>query len=143
MTASCTSSAVYGEKPPIYRVYMARTPKGRSAAVRRGVGLPWRITRIRLWRKKADLTQQRVADQLSERFPELDYSRESIQRIETGNQRPPVIVLEALVSLLGAPNLTALLDRTPEEAMEIHKIEVLPAKERQRLLRLMEAVKDE
>lgn len=123
---------------------MARTPSKRRV---RGTKPPkkplaWRITKIKLWRKDAKMTHQKVADGLVQIDADLDYDRVSIQRIETGNQRPPVIVLEAMVRLLKAPNLTAMLDRTPDEAREIAKIEAMEPKERRRLLRLMEAAKD-
>src|SRR5262245_13576477 len=102
---------------------MARTPrrptkpsKGKAAVAAKPPGLPWRITKIRLWREKAGLTQQEVADKLVELDPDLDYTRTSIQRIEHGLQKPQVIVLEAMARMFGAPNLSAMLDQTPEEA---------------------------
>jgi transcriptional regulator with XRE-family HTH domain len=89
------------------------------------------------------MTQQEVADRLVQMDPDLDYTRTSVQRIETGNQRPSVVVLEAMVVMFGAPNLSAMLDRTPEEAEALQKIEALEPKEVRRLLRLLEAGRDE
>lgn len=89
------------------------------------------------------MTQQEVADRLAEMDPDLDYTRTSVQRIETGKQRPSVVVLEAMVVMFGAPNLTAMLDRTPAEAEELRKIEELDPKEIRRFLRLLEAARDE
>ncbi len=67
--------------------------------------------------------------------PTLDYTRTSIQRIETGKQRPPVIVLEAMVVMFGAPDLTSMLDRTPDEAEEYRQIAALDPRERRRMLK--------
>ncbi len=120
-------------------MYMARTGGSRTRS--RGVsGLPWRITKIRVWRERAGLTQQEVADHLAEMGAGLNRDRVSIARIETGKQRPAVNVLEAMVAILGAPNLTAMLDRTPEE---IGRIVSLSPKERRRFLRLLEADREE
>lgn len=89
------------------------------------------------------MTQQQVADRLALMNPELDYTRTSIQRIETGQQRPPVVVLEAMVVLFNAPNLSAMLDRTPEEAEHLRKLEALDPRDLRRLFRIHEADNDE
>lgn len=144
----CTSGVVYGPKNPVHSRYMARTQdqKRRLPAARRPQPtkkLPWRITRIRLWRDHVEMTQQEVADRLAQIDPDLDYTRTSVQRIETGKQRPPVVVLEAMVVMFQAPNLSAMLDKTPEEAEMLRKIEALEPKEVRRLLRILEAGRDE
>lgn len=144
-----TSGVVYEAKSPVHSKYMARTKDqkgdGRKSPPRppAAAKLPWRITRIRLWRERADMTQQEVADRLVMMDPDLDYTRTSVQRIETGKQRPPVVVLEAMVVMFGAPNLSAMLDRTPEEAEALRKVEELDPKEVRRLLRILEAGRDE
>lgn len=144
----CTSGVVYAGNQGFHHAYMPRTPQKprRLTKLQRlakpSTELPWRLTKIKLWRKGAELTQQAVADRLVEMDPDLDYTRESIQRIENGKQRPGVIVLEAMVIMFGAPDLTSLLDRTPEEADEHRQIVALDPKERRRLLRMMEASQD-
>lgn len=105
--------------------------------------LPWRITRIRLWRERMEMTQQEVADRLVEMDPDLDYTRTSVQRIETGKQRPPVVVLEAMVVMFHAPNLSAMLDQTPADAEAHRKLGELDPKTVHRILRMLEAAKDE
>jgi hypothetical protein len=89
------------------------------------------------------LTQQQVVDELTEIDPSLGRDRNSMSRIEAGKQRPGIMVLEAMVRIFDAPNLTAMLDRTPEEALEIDKIERLDPKERRRFFRLMDADREE
>lgn len=89
------------------------------------------------------MTQQEVADRLVEIDPDLDYTRTSVQRIETGKQKPPVIVLEAMVVMFNAPNLSAMLDLTPEDGEQLRKILALEPKEVRRLLRIHDADREE
>lgn len=105
--------------------------------------LPWRITCIKLWREQADMTQQEVADRLLQMDPSLGRDRVSVGRIEAGLQRPPVVILEAMVVMFHAPNLSAMLDQTPEEAERRRKIDKIDPKEVERILRVIEAAKDE
>lgn len=131
-----------GESPS-YRAYMARTDKQPAKGTGKVLRLPWRITKIRLWRERKGLTQQQVVDELSEIDPSLARDRNSMSRIETGKQKPDVAVLEAMVRIFDAPHLEAMLNHTPEEALELARIERLSVKDRRRFLRLMDADKDE
>lgn len=79
------------------------------------------------------MTQQQVADRLCEMG--LKYTRESVQRVETGHQIPKEPTLDAMVRILGAPDLTSMLDRTPDEAEEYRQIAALDPKERRRMLK--------
>src|ERR1041384_1866082 len=95
--ASCTSGAISREKACVHHVYMARGRRA-TAIVRRlksaSGPLRWRKTRIRDWRKAADMTQQELADALDQIGIALD--RVSIARIESGEQMPLVETIEAM-----------------------------------------------
>lgn len=125
-------------------MYMARTGR-KLADRRRKASVVWRIngTMIPLWRKRKDLTQQELTDELAKLGPAFEYDRVSIGRTEAGEQNAPIMVLEAMAKILGAPHVTAMVDRTPDEALEIERIERMDAKERRRFLRLMDADREE
>lgn len=112
---------------------------GRAKHVRAQVPLRWRETRISTWREKADLTQQKVADEVAKLVPDAAGTRESFQRVEKGEQMPPVVYLEALVTVLGAPDLDTLLNYTPAEAEIIAQFKALPHAERERVMRIYRA----
>jgi len=117
-----------------YAVYMGRPPKPRG--VPPPPPLVWRRTRIRDWRKKRDLTQQEVADRLTARGIEL--TRESVQRIETGNQRPLITALEAMAEILGT-DVTSMLNCDPDAANDIAAFSRLDPQTRRLLLRFAQS----
>jgi transcriptional regulator with XRE-family HTH domain len=108
---------------------MGRTPKKLPAPPKK---LFWRRTRIREWREAAHLTQQNVADALAERG--VDLSRESIQRIEAGTQRPLITAIEAMAGLFKT-DVHSLLNRSPGDAADLAAFERLDARTRRILLR--------
>lgn len=108
---------------------MGRTPKKLPSPPKK---LFWRKTRIRDWRKAADMTQQNVADALAERSVEL--SRESIQRIEAGTQRPLITAIEAMAALFKT-DVHSLLNRSPHEADDLAAFGRLDPRTRRILLR--------
>lgn len=94
------------------------------------------MTRISQWRESQGLTQQQVADYLTERGMPLD--RVSVGRIESGDQMPSAEVLEAMAELYNT-DVDSMLNMTPEEAADVMAFKALKPNERRRALRTYKA----
>lgn len=113
---------------------MARTPR-KPSAVSKALATTtsvWRKTRIKEWRKRAGLSQQEVADKLAERGVEL--TRESVQRIENGTQRPLITAIEAMAAIFDT-DVHSMLNTSPDEAADIAAFARLDRVQRRRVLR--------
>jgi len=125
----CTSGDMYLRNQGVHIVYMP--PKHTMRAPSKQ--LRWRKTRIEDWRKAAGLTQQQVADQLTERGFELD--RVSVTRIENGKQMVSAEVLEALSDILKT-DIDSLLNYTPEEAKRLREFRKLNPADQEMVLEM-------
>lgn len=137
----CTSRDIYGENAGVHHVYMRNTRRPQRKSATTSTPLRWRRTRIALWRKRADMTQQEVADHLAERSPAIELTRVSIARIETGEQMPSAEVLEAMAALFGV-DVDTMLNLTPDEAHEVLTFKAMQPDERRRVLRIARAAMD-
>jgi len=111
----CTSGAVYPRKTAVHAVYMppAKKPRRPAPAAQDPQKRRWRTNQIATWRIDRGLTQQQVADRLTELG--FEYDRVSVGRVEKGHQNPPIIVLEAIAKIVQAPSVTAMTDYTPRQ----------------------------
>jgi transcriptional regulator with XRE-family HTH domain len=88
-------------------MYMAKSPATKSKPLR------WRTNCIRHWRDFRDgMTLEAAAEALSRPPYNLDYTHNSIGRIENGKQMPTIELIEALAKLYDT-DVDSLLNRRP------------------------------
>lgn len=90
----------------MHRMYMA---------TRKKKPLRWRTNCIQTWRKDRHFTLETAAAKLSEPPYNLDYTHNSLGRIENGKQMPPIQLIEALAKLYDT-DIDSLLNRPPGTA---------------------------
>lgn len=140
MRTLCTPGVVYRGTPGVHAVYMPpKRPPGRARKQhQQDTGRRrWRANHIADWRKERRLTQQQVADSLGD--VGFDYDRVSVGRVEKGDQNPPIIVLEAICRIVGAPSLTAMTDYTPRQWESIQTFISAGEAARTRALKILKA----
>ena len=122
--ANCTSHVLYGDKLPVHNTYMAE--RAVKKVVSRLKGPKFRPTFIKQWREHRGLTQQQLAERVTEYlqehgFRKKPYSHASIGRIENGKMAYTQPVLEALAHGLQI-DAASLLMRNPVDSQGLWSI---------------------
>lgn len=86
--------------------------KGKSATLKKGKELNWRISKMREWRRFRKLKLSGVAETLSDPPYSLPSDHVKIGRYERGENPPDANYLEALAKLYGT-DIDSMLNRTP------------------------------
>lgn len=120
----CTFDALAGDKQPVHNTYMAA--KSAKKVVSRLKGPKFSPTYIRHWREHRDVTQQQLAERVTEYlvdhgFRKKPYSHASIGRIENGKMAYTQPILEAIAWGLRT-DVASLLMRNPLDSAGIWSI---------------------
>jgi len=92
-----------------------------------------------LWFERAGMVDQSVADRLAEIAPKIAVGRNTIGRIRNGEYATAINVIEAIAQAVGAPNLDALINHSPEEYEAMAQFQRLSPDEQRRALKLYES----